>query len=98
MVAGHSVVRLPCSCPIRKELTSEQSSHDHDQETDNPSNLKNSSDCEETKPLMTANGHTSSYSAHSSTANYGSFVSSVNSTEGEDFNNIHLISPAHTIN
>ena len=77
---------------------SEQSSHDHDQETDDPNNLKSSSDCEETKPLMTANGHISSYSGRSSTANHESFVSSVNSTEGEDFNNIHLISPAHTIN
>ena len=92
------MVRLPCR-PIRRELASEQGSHDHDQEADNPNNLKSSSDREETKPLM-ANKHNGSsvvgsYSGHGSITNHGSFVSSINSTEDEDFNNIHLISPTH---
>ena len=78
---------------------SEKSSHDHDQEADNinSNNLKSSSDCEETKPLMASNKCISGYSGHGSITKHGSFDSSINSTEGEDFNNIHLISPAHVI-
>ena len=101
-MAGQSVVRLPCCRPIRREVASEQSSFDSNQETSRPDSLKKSSDYEETKPLIAANKHTSSYSGHGSITSYrhahGSFVSSVNSMEGEDFNNIHLISPTHTIN
>ena len=80
----------------------EQSSRDSDldQEASRPDALKSSSaECEETKPLMAAIRHGSSYSGHGSSTNHGSFVSSVNSTEGEDFNNIHLLSPTYgTIN
>jgi hypothetical protein len=97
LAAGRSVVRLPCRRRIRRDVL-EQSSHDSDQETGRPGTLKSSSsECEETKPLMAANRHTSSYSGRGSSTNHGSFVSSVNSTEGEDFNNIHLLSPAHGI-
>ena len=101
------MVRLPsCHHPIRRDVTSEQSTHDIDtdqlQEASRPGALQSSSaECEETKPLMAANRHTSSYSGHGSSTNHGSFISSVNSTKGEDFNinNIHLLSPIHgTIN
>ena len=103
LAAGRSVVRLPgCRRPIRRDVASEQSSHDSDldQEASRPGALKSSSaECEETKPLMAANRRSSSYSGHGSSTNHGSFISSVNSIEGEDFNNIHLLSPTHgTIN
>ena len=100
MAAGQSVMRLPCRHPIKRDMASSQSSHDGDQEASSrPDSLKNnSSECDETKPLMAANRHPSSYSGHGSSTNHGSFVSSINSVEGEDFNNIHLISPTHTIN
>ena len=93
-------MRLPCRRPIRREVESEQSSFDSDQEASRPDNLKKSSDYEETKPLMAANKHPSSYGGHGSITSHahGSFVSSVNSMDGEDFNNIYLISPTHTIN
>ena len=102
LAAGRSVVRLPgCRRPIRRDVASEQCSHDinADQEASRSGALKSSStECEETKPLMAANRHGSSYSGHGSSTNHGSFISSVNSTEGEDFNNIHLLSPTHAIN
>ena len=99
MAAGQSVVRLPCRRPIKRDMASSQSSHDGYQEASSrPDSLKNSSKCDETKPLMAAIKHPSSYSGLGSSTNHGSFVSSVNSVEDEDFNNIHLISPTHTIN
>ena len=84
-------------------MASLQSSHDGDQETRSGTDkLKSSSaECEETEPLMAAaSKHPSSYGGHTcSTKHDGSYVSSINSMEGEDFNNIHLISPTHhTIN
>ena len=89
---------LGCHRPIRRDIASEQSSHDSDsdQKASQPGNLKSSSaECEETKPLMAAIRHGSSYSGHGSSTNHGSFVSSVNSTEDEDFNNIHLLFQTH---
>ena len=96
------MVRLPCHCPIRREVASLQSSHAGNQEINGTDKLKSSSaECEETEPLIAAaaSKHPSTYGGHtSSTKHDGSFVSSVNSMEGEDFNSIHLIFSTHTIN
>ena len=96
-------MRLPCCRPIRRDVTTLQSNHENDQETNGTDKLKNSSaECEETEPLIAAaaSKHPSSYGGHSSSTKHdGSFVGSVNSVEDENFNNIHLISPTHhTIN
>ena len=87
-------MRLPCHHPIRRDVTTLQSNHENNQESNGTGKLKSSSaKCEETEPLIAAaaaSKHSSTYDGHtSSTKHDGSFVSSVNSVEGEDFNNIH---------
>ena len=73
-------------------MTTLQSNHENNQESNGTAKLKSSSaECEETEPLIAAaSKHSSTYGGHtSSTKHDGSFVNSVDSVEGEDFNNIH---------